>query len=85
MINWKVRFKNKAFWLAFIPAIALVVQTVGKLFGIEIEVTQTVEGLLNVVNALFVVLAIIGIVNDPTTATLSDSVRALSYDTPKED
>ncbi|MEX5397230.1 phage holin [Streptococcus sp. ZJ93] len=85
MINWKVRFKNKAFWLAFIPTIALVVQNVGKLFGFEIEVTQTVEGLLNVINAVFVVLAIIGIVNDPTTATLSDSVRALSYETPKED
>ncbi|MER0122441.1 phage holin [Streptococcus sp. ZJ100] len=85
MINWRVRFKNKAFWLAFIPAIALVVQNVGKLFGFEIEVTQTVEGLLNVINAVFVVLAIIGIVNDPTTATLSDSVRALSYETPKED
>ena len=33
MINWKVRLRNKAFWLAFIPAALLLVQTVAALFG----------------------------------------------------
>jgi len=40
---------------------------------------------LAVVNALFTVLAIIGVVNDPTTNGLSDSVRAMGYDKPYKD
>ena len=27
-INWKVRIKNKMFWIAVIPAVLLLVQTV---------------------------------------------------------
>ena len=33
MINWIVRIKNKNFWLAAIPALLLLVQTVAALFG----------------------------------------------------
>ena len=33
MINWVVRIKNKNFWLAAIPALLLLVQTVAALFG----------------------------------------------------
>ena len=32
-INWIVRFKNKAFWVALIPAILLLVQVVAAVFG----------------------------------------------------
>ena len=28
MINWKVRLKNKQFWISFIPAVLLLVQKV---------------------------------------------------------
>ena len=28
MINWKVRFANKAFWLSLIPAVLLLIQVV---------------------------------------------------------
>lgn len=38
--------------------------------------------LMSVVNAVFAVLAILGVVNDPTTAGLEDSRRAMGYDTP---
>ena len=38
--------------------------------------------LLEVVNALFAVLAILGVVNDPTTAGVADSQRAMSYEAP---
>ena len=41
--------------------------------------------LLAVVNALFAVLALLGVVNDPTTAGMSDSTLAMTYDKPKED
>ena len=39
--------------------------------------------LLAVVNALFAVLAILGIVTDPTTTGVGDSDRAMTYDKPK--
>ncbi|HFU4466063.1 TPA: phage holin [Streptococcus suis] len=84
-INWKVRFENKTFWIAIIPAIALVVQQLAQLFGFELDTTETVQGLLDLANALFAVLAIIGIVADPTTVGIEDSVQALTYRKPKDD
>ena len=85
MINWKVRVKSKKFWLAMIPAILILIQVVLALFGVTFDITNLQEKLLAVVNAVFVVLAILGIVTDPTTAGISDSKQALTYDAPKED
>lgn len=84
-INWTVRVKNKSFWLALIPALAILVQVVLALFGITWDGTELSNQLLAVVNALFAVLAIIGIVADPTTEGLKDSSQAMTYDKPKED
>ena len=81
-INWKVRFSNKNFWMTFIPAVFILVQAVGSVFGIHLDLTELQQNVLEVVNALFIVLAIIGIVNDPTTKTLNDSNQAMSYTTP---
>ena len=82
MINWKVRIKNKSFWLALIPAVLLLVQAVAALFGFELDLDFLGERLLAVVNALFVVLTILGVVVDPTTQGVGDSERALGYDEP---
>lgn len=84
-MNWKVRFKNKQFWLAVIPAIALVVQAVAALFGYTIDLTTTVGKLQAVVNAVFALLVILGIAVDPTTAGIGDSDRAMGYEVPWED
>ena len=84
-INWLVRAKNKAFWLAMIPAILMLIQVVAAVFGVEIDLGDLGNKLIDVVNAVFVILTLLGIVNDPTTAGLTDSERALQYDEPKED
>ena len=84
MINWKVRIKNKTFWLALIPALLLLIQTVAAVFGIELNFGALSDQLIAVVNAVFAVLAILGIVTDPTTAGVSDSKQAMTYDTPKK-
>lgn len=84
MINWTVRLKNKAFWLSFIPAILLLIQVVAAVFGFTLDLGELGEKLLAVVNAVFAVLAILGIVTDPTTAGISDSAQAMTYDKPKE-
>lgn len=83
MINWKVRIANKAFWLAIIPAVILLIQAVASVFGFTLDLGEIGNNLLAVVEAVFVVLAILGIVNDPTTATLSDSADAMTYIKPK--
>ena len=84
MINWTVRIKNKTFWLALIPAALLLVQVVAALFGYTLDLGELGDKLLAVVNALFGVLAILGIVADPTTKGVGDSSQALTYDKPKE-
>ena len=84
-INWTVRWKNKAFWLAIIPAILLLIQAVAAVFGYTLDFTNLNAKLLAVVESVFVVLAILGIVVDPTTKGLGDSARALGYDEPHDD
>lgn len=84
MINWTVRVKNKTFWLALIPAALLLVQVVAAVFGYTLDLGELGDKLLAVVNALFGVLAILGIVADPTTKGVGDSSQALTYDKPKE-
>lgn len=84
MINWKVRVKNKAFWVALIPAMLLLIQTILALAGIEWNYDLLNDQLLAIVNALFAVLTILGIVVDPTTNGVGDSKRALNYEEPSK-
>lgn len=84
-INWKVRLKNKAFWLALIPALLLVVQTVASLFGYNWDFIVLNQQIAAIINAVFAVLTILGVVNDPTTAGITDSNRAMNYDKPNDD
>ncbi|MFU9936227.1 phage holin [Fannyhessea vaginae] len=85
MINWKIRMQNKTFWLALVPAFLLLIQAVAQVFNVSLDFTNLNKDLLGVVNALFTVLAIVGVVADPTTKGLSDSTQALTYSKPKED
>lgn len=83
-INWKVRIRNKNFWLALIPAVLLLVQVCAAPFGYEWDFGVLTAQLAAIVNALFAVLAILGIVADPTTKGMGDSEQAMTYDAPKE-
>jgi len=85
MINWKVRIKNKNFWLSLIPAVILLIQAIGSVFGLTFDFGEIGAKLIDVVNALFVVLAILGVITDPTTHGISDSERALTYEEPYKD
>lgn len=85
MINWVVRFKNKNFWLAVIPAVLLLVQTVAAVFGYTLDFGDLGNRLIAVVNAVFGVLVILGVVVDPTTQGVGDSAQAKTYVYPKED
>lgn len=85
MINWTVRFKNKNFWLAVIPAVLLLIQTVAAVFGYSLDFGELGNRLVAVVNAVFGVLVILGVVVDPTTQGVGDSRQALNYKKPKEE
>lgn len=84
-INWIVRIKNKNFWLALIPAVLLLIQAVAAVFGFTLDLGEIGNKLMAVVEAVFVVLAVLGIVTDPTTAGISDSSLAMTYTRPKEE
>lgn len=83
-INWMVRIKNKAFWLAIIPAVLLLIQVIAGVFGFTLDLGDLGNKLLDVVNAAFSVLVILGIVADPTTAGITDSEQAMTYTEPKK-
>ena len=83
-MNWLVRIKNKTFWLTLVPAVLLLVQVVAAVFGYSLDFGDLGNKLLAVVNAVFALLAILGVVNDPTTAGVTDSAQALTYQEPKK-
>ena len=76
MINWKLRLQNKATLIALLGAIFLMSQQ----FGLEIP-----QNIQDGVNTFVYILVLIGVVNDPTTAGITDSKRALEYYEPRED
>ena len=84
-MNWIVRLKNKNFWLSFIPTVLLLIQAVALVFGFELNFGDLGNQLKEIVNLVFILLALLGVVTDPTTAGVGDSQQALTYKTPKED
>ncbi len=84
-INWEVRIKSIKFWLAIVPAMLLLVQVIAVPFGYDFKIEPLNSELIAIVNAVFAVLSILGVVTDPTTSGLTDSALALTYSKPKED
>ena len=84
MINWKVRIRNKVFWLTLIPAVLLLAQSIASAAGVQLDLSDVQAKILLIVENLFALLAILGIVNDPTTAGIGDSEQAMGYIEPKE-
>ncbi len=83
MINWKVRIKNKLWWLAFVPAVLVLLRAVAAVFGYTIDLSVLGDRLGAVIEAVFALLALLGVVTDPTTEGLQDSKLAMTYERPK--
>ena len=81
-INWRVRIRNKSFWVFMIPIVFLLVQQVLAVFGVVTDFTNLENQLVAIVGTVFTILAALGVVVDPTTPSWSDSERALEYDEP---
>ena len=82
-LNLKVRTKNKVFWVTFIPAVLVLIKAILSFFGIEIDITVISDKLMRIIDAVFILLGILGIVIDPTTEGVSDSEMAMCYTKPK--
>lgn len=82
-IIWKVRAKNKFFWLAMVPAFLLVAQIVAGWFGYELAADIIGDEAAGFINAVFALFVILGVVVDPTTDGVDDSEQALRYQEPK--
>lgn len=79
-INWKVRLRNKTFWVTIIPSIVTIIYTILGFFGVVPKVSQN-----DIINILMVVLGLFnafGCFVDPTTSGVSDSEKALTYEKP---
>lgn len=72
MINWRVRIKNRAFWLSLIPAALLLVQQALRLCGVDFDPGQLEGQLTGLIGTVFSILALLGIVADPTTPGIRD-------------
>ena len=82
-INWRVRIKNKVFWLTIIPLALLLINQVLALFGVNFDQTIITEKLVQIVGTIFAILGLVGVVNDPTTEGVEDSDRAMEYTKPQ--
>jgi phi LC3 family holin len=82
-VNWRVRVRNRSWWLKMIPATLLVIQVVANVFGYQPDFGDLGNKLAAVVNAVFGLIAIIGIIEDPTTEGIADSHQAQTYEKPK--
>ena len=82
-INIPVRFKNPWFWIGLVGVILSAMGVSPDMFT---SWSAVWDAIVNLVSNPFmlgsVVLAVMGVFVDPTTAGISDSKRAMSYRSP---
>ena len=84
-INWLVRIKNPYFWIGIVAVILSAVGVTPETFtSWNVLLIQVKELLSNPYAIGCVIIALIGYVNDPTTAGLKDSKLAQTYTEPKK-
>lgn len=82
-INWKVRFKNKVWLSTFISLIVGFVYNILACFDVFPAVTE--NSIMQIIGQVLTFLGLIGVLVDPTTAGINDSIRAMGYEEPWED
>ena len=74
-INWRVRLRNKTFWLTLVPLLVLLTQQLG--------LNWVPENWESIFSTVMAILTAVGVINDPTTVGIKDSEQALAYYDPK--
>lgn len=79
-INWKLRLQNKATLTAIVLSlISLIYQVLG-LFNVIPPISES--EVVNIVGMIINLLVLLGVVIDPTTEGVDDSIRAMNYEEP---
>lgn len=89
-LNWQVRLKNPVFWVQVCTALFLPILTYFGLNWQDMTSWAAIGNLLmqavqNPVVVVSVIISVFNSINDPTTAGLNDSQRALNYNEPYRD
>lgn len=82
-INWKVRMQHKQFWVSLIALLIVLANQIAGIFNVDITIYS--EQVTGISETILMILALMGIVVDPTTSGVSDSWQALKYIRPKGD
>lgn len=77
-IDWQARLKSKTFWVALTSIVLVLTQQVLSWFGIEFAKELIENQAIQFINTVFLLLGILGVINDPTTLGISDSERVLN-------
>ncbi|KGR88392.1 phage holin [Lysinibacillus odysseyi] len=81
-INWKVRLQHKQFWVYLIALLIVLANQVAGIFNVDITIYN--DQVTAITETVLSILALLGIIIDPTTAGASDSYQAMRYQKPKE-
>lgn len=81
-INWKLRLSNKVTLTSLVVSVAALVYQVLGLFGITPGISES--DMITVLGMVINVLAVLGVVVDPTTQGITDSAQALDYEKPSK-
>lgn len=79
-MNLKLRLKNKTTLIAIVATTVAFLYQIAGILGIAIPISQ--EQVIQYIGLLINLLAVLGILVDPTTAGVRDSARAKSYEEP---
>ncbi len=75
--------ESKNFWLALVPAIALLLQAAGDIFG-PLEFGVTIDKILVFINVLFCLLVLVRVVTPNDRWVIRIASELLGYDEPKK-
>lgn len=81
-INWKVRLQHKQFWVSLIALLIVLANQIAGIFHVDITIYN--DQVTAITETVLSILALLGIIIDPTTNGVSDSTQALNYNKPKE-
>ena len=71
-INWKMRFRNKTWFVTFMGAVLTIVYQILGMVGISVPVSQ--DALTNILMMVVNLLVLLGVIIDPTTSGVTDQL-----------
>ena len=83
MINWKLRFQNKAILWSIISLVVSLAYRI--LDAVGIIPPFTADFVLEIAADILTLLGLLGVIVDPTTDGVPDSKRAMGYEQPWKD